>query len=236
MTAENPPAMRTFGDPGELATHLAGYAAKRLADGVARRGSASLVVSGGSTPAPFFRALSTLRLPWEKVWITLADERWVDPADPASNEHLVRTNLLRGAAKQAFFVPLKNSAPTAAEGEEACRQALARIPRPFDLVILGMGTDGHTASLIPGAAGLEQALSPQSTRICAPIKPAGNGIERMTLTLPALLDAREIIVHITGRDKRETLNEALKSGSPDRMPIRHVLRRTTVPLQIYWAP
>ncbi|MDD3619903.1 MAG: 6-phosphogluconolactonase [Desulfobulbaceae bacterium] len=230
------PRILSFPDPETLAGALAAAVAERLRNALAAENTVSLVVSGGTTPKPFFRRLSEYDLSWNRVLITLADERWVDAADGASNEFLVRSQLLRGRARAATFVPLKNSAPTARQGEDECHLALSLLPRPFAAVILGMGGDGHTASLFPGAAGLAEALDMHSDRNCAAVSPAHAPHERLTLTLPLLLDAGLIILHVTGAAKRRVLAEALEGGPAMRMPVRAVLDQDKTPVHIYWAP
>ncbi|MCI5139356.1 MAG: 6-phosphogluconolactonase, partial [Candidatus Electrothrix sp. AR1] len=141
----------TFQNPEILVAELADKIGQSLLKSIVAHGRASLAVSGGSTPKPLFKLLSDVDIPWQDVVITLVDERWVDPSDPASNEQLVRQYLLQNRAAAATFIGLKNSSPTAAQGEAQCEQELRRIPRPFTVLILGMGNDGHTASLFPGS-------------------------------------------------------------------------------------
>ena len=230
------PAVRTFPDRERLAAALARRIADRLAEAVQRSQRAGLAVSGGSTPAALFDRLSQLALPWDKVVVTLVDERWVDPSAPDSNERLVRTRLLQHRAAAAAFVGLKTPAPTAAEGEAECRRRLAQVPRPFAALVLGMGKDGHTASLFPGAAQLPAATDPDTDRPCVAVTPPSAPHDRMTLTLPAILDAGRIFLHITGEDKRRVLQKALQEGPAEQMPIRYILRQQTTPLEVFWAP
>jgi len=232
---------RKFMDGDSLAAALAGFIAATLQAAVTARGGASLVVSGGSTPVPLFQALSREDIAWDKVIVTLADERWVDPAEPDSNENLVRLHLLRNRAAAARFVGLKTADATARQGEEACRQRLLAIPRPFDLLVLGMGSDGHTASLFPGAAELASAIDPDSGRLCQAVRPPAASHERMTMTLPALLAARRIILLVSGREKLTILEKALATAPRsaevlNEMPVRHVLAGAGSPVTVYWAP
>lgn len=230
------PAFKEFKDSDTLVAVLAAQVAELLRSAIKERGRASLVVSGGSTPVPFFAALSELVLDWGKVVITLADERWVDPAAADSNEHLVRLHLLQNRAALASFVGLKTVSATAVQGEKECAERLALLPRPFDALILGMGNDGHTASLFPQATRLGEALALDSGKLCMAITPPVAPHERMTLTLPALLHSRQIILHLVGPDKRAVYERALANGPVEEMPIRAVLGQTTSPVTVFWSP
>jgi len=218
----------------DLTADLADFIESELTDAVAKRGFASLVVSGGSTPKPLFEALAQRQLPWNKITVTLADERWVDVSSKDSNEGMLRETLLRGAASQATFVPLKNTAESAAEGREMCHETLAEMTDSFDLVVLGMGEDGHTASLFPGVSG--PALDSNSLELCAAIIPPEAPHERMTLSARALLNSRKIVLHIVGERKQQIYKDALKPGSADEFPIRVVLHQDRVPVDVYWSP
>lgn len=215
---------------------LAGRIANSLSAAIKKRQKASLVVSGGTTPMPMFEALSHVDMAWDRVVIALVDERWVDVTGKDSNEHLVRTHLLKDKAGTAAFIGMKTAAETASAAEEECAARLKRIPMPYDVIVLGMGTDGHTASLFPGAAGLPAAVDLSSSRICMAIAPATAAHERMTLTLSAILNAREIFVQISGTEKRKVYEAAMAEGPPAEMPIRYVLRQEKVPVTVFWTP
>jgi 6-phosphogluconolactonase len=217
----------------ELTLALADFVESELENAVALRGHASLVVSGGSTPKPLFSALSQRQLPWSQITVTLADERWVDVSSKDSNEAMIREVLLCDAAAEANFIPLKNSASSAAQGLEMCEQAIANIPLPFDVVILGMGEDGHTASLFPGVSG--PALNAKNTKLCAAIKPPVTAHERLSLTASALCNSRKIILHIVGEKKWQVYLDARKAGSLDALPIRTVLHQDDIPVDVYWS-
>jgi 6-phosphogluconolactonase len=225
-----------FGHASGLNRELTERILQLLGDSIRHRGVASLVVSGGTTPVALFEVLSGEDLPWEKVVVSLADERWVDPGSPESNEHLVRTHLLKNKAAAAWFIGLKTPEDEAGAGEAACATRIRQIPAPFDLLILGMGDDGHTASLFPGAAALPGALDMASEKICMAISPPAAPHDRMTLTLPALLNSRRIFVHIVGEKKRRVYERAIAGESPEEMPIRAILGQKTVPVTIWWAP
>jgi 6-phosphogluconolactonase len=109
------------------------------------------------------------------------------------------------------------------------------MPLPFTTVLLGLGHDGHTASLFPCAAQLATATDRRSKKRCMAITPQTAPHERMTLTLPTLLRAEEIILHITGSEKKAVLDKALAAGPPEAMPIRFILNQEGVPVTAYWA-
>ena len=228
--------LHQFPDRESLVVDLTTQIADLLTTGIAKYGKASLAVSGGSTPVHLFEYLSTLDISWHDVVITLVDERWVEPSDEDSNERLIKTHLLRNKAAAATFIGMKNAAVTAGEGEAECEQRLQNVPRPFDVLILGMGGDGHTASLFPGAKKLTAATDMQSGRTCMGLAPLTAPHERMSLTLPAILDSRHIFLHITGQEKKDVLEKALSDGPIAEIPIRFVLRQQTTPLSVYWAP
>lgn len=227
------PARREFRDKEQLAEALADAVAANLKAGVSARGAASLAVSGGSTPARFFRALSARAdVPWDKVTVTLVDERWVDESSDRSNGRLVKANLLTGRAAAATFVPLYQGGTE----PDAYAAGLARrqVPSPLDAAILGMGNDGHTASFFPGGDTLSEALTGEGPVVA--IRAPGAGEPRVTLTLKVLLASRALYLHIEGNDKVATLEKAEAAGPVEDMPVRAVLRQTQTPLTIYWCP
>jgi 6-phosphogluconolactonase len=218
-------------DAPALAITLASDIALLLREAIATRGRASLVVAGGRTPLPVFERLRDELLDWSQVAITLTDERWVAQDDAASNEGLVRRALLAGRASDAHFIPLKNAAPTAEQGAVQAWQRLSRaVPQPFDVVVLGMGEDGHTASLFPLAPGVDKALDPNAEAACvamtAPVAPT----ERLSLNLSALARSRQLFVHFTGAEKWKVWQAA------DDLPIGLTLRQAVSPPRLYWCP
>jgi len=218
----------------EAATEaLAAAIIERLRAALAERGAASLVVSGGKSPVPLFALLRVAALDWSKVWITLADERWVDPSSPDSNEHLLREHLLRDAAASARFVPLKSPFAQVTEGLAASTAALAAVPRPFDVVVLGMGEDGHTASLFPGAEGLAAALALDNPAPLAAITPLTAPHPRITLTLAALLDARCLMLPLSGATKLAVYQQARETPDAQQWPISAVLSQPQTPVEVW---
>jgi 6-phosphogluconolactonase len=231
----DPPATR-FAGLDELSNALARNIASALQTAIAARGIASLVVSGGKSPTRLFEVLRTKELDWGCVCIALADERWVEPSNPDSNEHLVRSVLLREKASAARFIGLKNAAPTPDIGAVSAWETFARVPRPFDAVVLGMGDDGHTASLFPRSPNLPGALNASASAGCvgmwAPVAPQ----PRLSLNLSALLDSRRIVILLSGAAKWQTYLKASGEGPIEDMPIRAVLRQKHTPVEVMWTP
>ena len=227
---------RSFGTREDLALALAEAAAEHLKNGIEANGVGTIAVSGGSTPKRFFAALGRRKdVDWSKVRVTLVDERWVPETSDRSNALLVNERLLQGPAASAGFVPLyaggdAPDAPALARTAEA----LAALPGRFDCVILGMGTDGHTASFFPGGDALDEALTGEGPVVA--INAPGAGEPRITLTLPRLLETEGLYLHIEGEDKAETLERATADGPVADMPVRAVLRQSQTPLTIFWSP
>lgn len=219
-----------------LAEAMADRVAAQLSEGIAARGRASIAVSGGTTPGRFFDALSTRPLDWDKVDVTLVDERFVPKDNPRSNHALVAERLLRNEAASARFLPLYHPAADAEEAARKAAEEAGALAAPFDVVILGMGGDGHTASFFPGGNHLSQALDPGTESPILTMEAAGAGETRLTFSFRRLQDARLLILHIEGQSKREVLAKAEAGGSEADMPIRAVLFRAATETDIYWAP
>lgn len=228
--------IKEFPDRKSLVEALAGQVGELLGKGIVDNGRASLALSGGSTPVPLFERLSRLDIPWQDVVVTLVDERWVAVTEADSNERLVRSHLLQNRAAAATFIGMKNRAASASEGERECEQQLQNISRPFDVLILGMGGDGHTASLFPWAEKLGAATAMDSDRSCMGLASLTAPHERMSLTLPVILDSRQLYLHIVGQDKKDVLDQAMRNGPVEEMPIRFILKQQSTPLTVYWAP
>jgi 6-phosphogluconolactonase len=200
--------------------------AQALSKGLKTHGRAGLVATGGRSPGPVYDRLSrAVGFDWARVVVTLSDERCVGPDDPASNARPVRERLLVGEAAKAHLLPLWP------EPEPAALSALV----PFDAVMLGMGEDGHVASLIPGDPGLAAALDPGAENLTVSV-PAGLGnppLARISLTMAALLRSRAIFLLIAGDAKREVLARA-EAGAA--LPVRPLLAQARVPVRVLWSP
>lgn len=228
------PVLHRAADAASLAVEVAQAVEAGLREALASRGRATLVVSGGSTPVPMWQHLSKAELDWTHVTITLADERWVPVDDPASNEALVRRHLLRNEAAWARWVPLYNGTATPQEAQAAVEARLATIEWPADVVLLGMGADGHTASWFPGQV-MDAAWQAHCVAVGVPRAP-NVPAPRMTLTPRTLLDARHMLLHLTGADKEPVLARALTPGNTVELPVRRALHESTVACHVYHAP
>jgi 6-phosphogluconolactonase len=231
------PVMREYASGDALATALAAYVRAALADAITKRGRAVLAVSGGSTPVKFFQAMSKLDLAWEQVTVMLVDERMVPAIHERSNARLVRENLLQNKAANAFFVPMYSGAFDEGDAAHQIETVMKRAQLvPADFVILGMGNDGHTASFFPGGDHLADAIDPQQEALVLPMHADGAGETRLTLTLPVLLAAREIALHIEGQGKRDVLDKARADGTRALdMPVRAVFEHSVKPVRVFWA-
>ncbi len=226
---------KSFDDASQLSEKLADKIATLLQEAIDHRGKASLVVSGGSTPVQLFNILNKKNIDWSDVYITLADERWVDVNSEASNEALVRKHLLQNQAASAKFTGLKNMFKTAAEGVFMATERLQHFPERFDVSILGMGNDGHTCSWFPCAekSELENALT--SSNSLAAVTPTTAPNERITLTQSRILSSRQIFLHLVGEQKLTVYRQALQNNDIYTMPIRAVLGQNKTPVDVYWS-
>ena len=228
--------LHSFPDPAALAESLAATVANDLRTALTARGRASLALSGGNTPKRFLQALSLQPLSWQDVIVTLVDERWVPESHERSNTRLLRENLLQSAAAEARFLPLYRDTPEPEQALAGIERDLATLPSPFDAVVLGMGNDGHTASFFPGGDRLADALDPTTPSKVLPMRAPDAGEPRITLTLPPILAARHLYLHIEGAEKQRVLEDAVTgNGAGAGYPMRCVLRHATSPLQVFYS-
>lgn len=233
------PDLIAFASPEAMAARLAGLVAIALDRGVAAQGLATIALSGGATPAALYDKLSRKDVDWSNVAATLVDERWVEPAHPASNEGFVRRSLVKDRASSARFVGLWGAAQNAEAGAIDANIRIGALVRPFEVVILGIGVDGHTASWFPQAQGLAAALGDSAPTVVA-VKAkrsaaTGDHVERLTLSLRAIRDARLVVLMMTGEDKRRAFAQACGEGGVDDMPVRAILRARP-DIWACWAP
>ena len=226
--------IKKFRSPHDLDVDLALKVAGHLETDISLNGRATAVVSGGRTPIGFFRQLAEQDIAWDRVSITLADERWVTTSHSDSNERLVRENLLTLRAADASFISLKNKAMSAQEGQKELAIRLKQVGK-FSVVVLGMGNDGHTASLFPGMTNLATGLDMDSGLDCLATSPDAAPHERITLTLPRLLRSTIMFLHLTGTSKLQMLEEVLEGGDIYEFPIRSVLQQKVTDLEIFYC-
>ena len=204
-----------------------------LTQSITENGCASIAVSGGRSPIGLFEELSKINLDWSKVELTLVDERWIDAKNKDSNELLVRKYLIKNEATQIKFFPIKSSAKSAKEGQILYEQVLQQIKLPFDVIVLGMGDDGHTASLFPCCKELSQAMNPDNKQKCILTKPKNALYERISLTFSTISKAKNLILHLRGSSKLRTFELAMTLKDSNKMPIYAF---TEQHLEIYWCP
>lgn len=216
--------------PEDLARQCAETLASHLDLALAQRDRAQIALAGGETPRATYQRLGQEHLPWERVDVLLGDERWVPATDPASNARMLRETLLtQGPAAGACLHPMPTDLDSPAEGAQAYGALLKQLcpgePPCLDLVLLGLGDDGHTASLFPGTAAL--AVRDQPVTVAE-----GKGLPRISLTAPVLSAARHVVFLVSGAGKRQALQRLLDPQEPpERTPARLV--QPTTPVWIF---
>mgnify|MGYP001823308818 FL=1 len=213
-------------------------AAERIRDALAHRlelqKAATLVVSGGTTPARCFEELAHLEIEWDRVNVVASDDRWVPADHDDSNEALIRRKLLINGASLAGLLPFfKADTPIEVRCEEL-ENEIRFIPFPFACSLLGMGADGHFASLFPDAENLQEGLDLESQKLCLPVHTEASPYARVSLTLAALSRSDEIVLLFFGDEKRKVFEKA-KAGNA-RYPVTRLLRQKRAPVNTYWAP
>jgi len=215
-----------------LAMRQAHDVAARLREAIASKGQACVVLSGGRSPVPFLEQLASEDLDWASVTVSLADERWVPVEHADSNAGLLARHLFKGAAAKARFIGLYQQAENLDAAASKADQALAELP-PIDVLVLGMGDDGHTASLFPNSPNLDEGLDPNTPRRCLPMLAPSVPHQRLSMTRALLASAAFTALSVQGQGKLATLRAALAGNDLTEMPIRAFLHD---PLDIYWCP
>lgn len=217
-----------------LDLQLAKQVASQLQQAIEQNGKASIAFSGGSTPKGFFNELSRIKIDWQKVTVTLADDRWLDGAHHDSNARLIRENLLVNCASDAnFFLLAQNGEFNSDLLTQLNLQAKALLP--FDVVILGMGEDGHTASIFPCSEQVEQGLDANASPALIKVIPTTAPYDRISFNFNALITATNLYLHIVGDAKMAVLNDALASNDSIKMPIRAFLQQPDKVCEVFWA-
>lgn len=224
--------IKTFSSTELLLDYFTDAIKERLLAGINERGRAYLVVSGGRTPVPLFERLAQLSLSWEKVTVLLADDRWVPVDHPDSNERLVRQTLLQQRAEKAQFIGLMGAGKNIKDDVAKANEKLRDLPS-FDVVILGMGDDGHTASLFPCSKELNEGL--QSVAPALAVTPVTAPHQRISLSFSRLINCHQLYLHVKGAGKSAVVNKAMQSGETASLPISLFLNQSAVPMQVLQA-
>jgi 6-phosphogluconolactonase len=224
-----------FNDSDVLLQRLSDYCAKIMRQAVAQYGAATFLVSGGKTPQQLFRVLSKVDLPWQQITVALVDERCVSVKHEKSNARMVYENLLQNRASVARFVPMFDASLDAEPAVQLCEQRYRQLPAPIALALVGMGNDGHTASWFPGAEQLGEAMTTENfcLRLHAPSLSASEIPNRFTVSLNALSRAEKIVLLISGQEKKNVYQQALKGDDIGQMPIRALLNHK--PIAVFWS-
>ncbi|MDP1787799.1 MAG: 6-phosphogluconolactonase [Nitrosomonas sp.] len=208
----------------QLSQAFADFAATTLQNTLSQKQHATLVVPGGNTPRYYLPALAKCALPWDRVTVTLSDERWVDVTNEQSNEHLVKQYLMSHLPSTTRFVGLKTRHDNPSDAIEEIHQRLDKLPLPLSLTVLGLGEDGHIASLFPG-------MNPDllSRHHCIAVAPPIAPSLRVSLSLAMLAQSEQIALVVTGKNKRKLLDELTELPNPEK-PLVWLLQQTNAPI------
>lgn len=226
---------KEFSSSEELAQTLAQNIALILENSIKANGKATLLVSGGNTPKLFFQKLSKIDIQWQMVTIGLVDERWLENDSKDSNAFLVKESLLINLASKASFVGLFIKGVSANSAQIICSKIYKKEFKEIDVLVLGMGTDGHTASLFPNNERLKEAYALTNDNFCISIEPKTAPYERMSLTLRKVLEAKNIILHIEGKEKLEVYNSAIKENDIYKYPVSTILNQSDKKIEVYYS-
>jgi len=232
---ENQPQQHCFTAMSDLAVILAQKITIHLKERLQQQDQVSLIVSGGNTPKILYEKLSTMDLDWSRVVITLTDERWLPTEDRNSNEWLIKNSLLINKAKTAQWISLKTDNEKPEQAIKTIDARLEKIPKPYDIMILGLGLDGHTASLFPCAENITQALDLTYPHACIALHPRNAPFARMSLSLQELKKCRHAILLLQGKEKWAIYQKALADLTDwPTMPVRGLLENTLC-TEVYWS-
>jgi 6-phosphogluconolactonase len=219
----------------EMESKLVAEIAQTLAQDIEHKGRATLLVSGGSTPLNLFKLLSNADIEWSKVTVSLVDERFVPDGHKDQNGELVKANLLQNKALKAQFIPLVQNAEDATSNLDQVRSSFSSNHFPLSVVILGMGTDGHTASLFPDAPELDEGMDLNQSEWLMITNPKVAPHQRITFTRKALLNTNRLILHCYGQEKALILKEAEQKLDYHIYPIAAFMGQDMIDLEVYWT-
>jgi 6-phosphogluconolactonase len=222
-----------FASRDEASVAAAQHIAAALRTQLNAQDDAALIVTGGSSPARCYSELAASGLEWSHVHVLLSDERWVPASDDNSNEKLVRETLLINAAEEADLVPIYSADTTAVARCLELNELLPAMPLPFACSLLGMGEDGHVASLFADAENLAAGLDVNGADWCIPVSTAASPHPRVSLTMRALLNSEQIVLLFFGESKRDLYEQA--KSTPDALPVSTLLSQERTPVHVFWA-
>ncbi|SFE72632.1 6-phosphogluconolactonase [Nitrosomonas sp. Nm166] len=211
-----------------LSQGFADFAATTLQNTLAHRSKATLVVPGGNTPRHYLPELAKHRLPWDRITVTLSDERWVDVTDEQSNEHLVKKYLMAHLPANTPFVGLKTQHNSPFSAIDEIHQRLNSLPLPLSLTVLGLGEDGHIASLFPGMNS-DLLSAHHCVAVAPPIAPS----PRISLSLAMLAGSEQIALVVTGKAKRRLLDQLNVHPDPKKLPLIWLLQHANTALTVF---
>ncbi len=218
-----------------LTSKLSKEICKILSQKILKKGKASLVVSGGNTPKKLFKELSLCDIAWDRVTISLCDERWVDNKDDNSNEKLVKIYLMKNFASKAKFIGMYRENKTLESTQKFYEKIIKNELQPFDIIILGMGDDGHTASLFPNKENFKEAFSLENSNLTLVVKRDDVNFHRLSLTRVAILSSIHIFLHFEGRDKLQVYKSAIKTDNFNIYPVSSILNQKLKNIEVYFA-
>ena len=218
---------QVFPDIESLSQGFASFAAAALQNTLNRKPQATLVVPGGSTPRHYLPALAKCKLPWDRITVTLSDERWVDTSDDQSNEKLIKQHLLSHLPANTSFVGLKTTHDSPFDAIETLHRRLDSLPLPVSLTVLGLGEDGHIASLFPG-------MNPDSLPVhhCIAVAPPIAPSLRVSLSLEMLANSEQIVLVVTDERKQRLLDRITEKPDPE-LPVVWLLQHSKTKITVF---
>jgi 6-phosphogluconolactonase len=205
-----------------------------LAANLSENARAAMIVTGGSSPVQCYAQMAKADVEWSRVQLVLSDERWVAPSDENSNEGMIRSSLMVDQAANARLMPFYNGAVPASERCEELNISLGSMSQPFAATLLGMGEDGHIASLFPDMENLADGLDPDSKEQCITVQTAASSLPRVSLTLAPILHSEQVVLLFFGEAKRAVYEKA--KSSPGLFPVSSLLTQQRTPVHVFWAP
>ena len=219
----------------QIEEKLASRIGSALENEIALNGKASLLLSGGSTPRNLLKKLADTPIPWEKVYVSLVDERFLPNEHPDQNGKMIKEVFLKRLASSANFIPLVENSENLESNSLLVKESIRSIPRPFTVVVLGMGTDGHTASIFPDADKLDQLLDMDQSEEIMVVNTKSSPYERISFSRKALLNTKNLLLHCYGEDKKEVLELAAKEDDIRTFPISAFINQDLVELELLWT-